>query len=437
MTRALSLRPAALQADLAAGRTTARAAIDTALARIAAAEPRLGAWVSVDAEGARAAADRQDADPAAAGPLRGLSVGVKDVIDVAGWPTRAGSETRRDAPPARADAAVVARLRAAGAIPVGKTTTTEFATMDPTATVNPWGDHHTPGGSSAGSGAAVGAGTISAALGTQTAGSLCRPAAYCGAAAIKPSHGLLPVDGLVPLAPSFDTIGVIARSVADCRIVFEAIGGPSGPAAAGPIRVGLPAGDFHAEAGPELRAELDAAAVALTDLGVEVVPIDPPFRREPIVADHRAIMAAEVFAAHGHLLRDRADALKPLIRAMMETGARLGAAEVAETRARLDAWRAAVWSALAGLDAVLTLPVPGPAPAGLATTGPAQWLIPWSALRGPLVVLPGALDRDGLPLATMLAAAPGRDGALVALAERVAPRLDRLPPDGPVTSSRA
>jgi Asp-tRNA(Asn)/Glu-tRNA(Gln) amidotransferase A subunit family amidase len=155
------------------------------------------------------------------GPLSGMAVGVKDIIDVAGLPTRNGSDACRDAPPAAHDANVVAALRNVGADIIGKTTTTEFAFTDPTACRNPYDVNRSPGGSSSGSGAAVAAGVVDIALGTQTAGSLCRPAAYCGAVGFKPSYGVLPTDGVTPLAPSFDTVGIIAGSVGVVQAAFR------------------------------------------------------------------------------------------------------------------------------------------------------------------------------------------------------------------------
>jgi len=162
-------------------------------------------------------------NPQKKGPLTGLAVGVKDIIDVAGLATQNGSEACTHAEPAKDDSVAVARLRAAGADIIGKTTTTEFAFTDPTECRNPYDISRTPGGSSSGSGAAVAAGLVDLALGTQTAGSLCRPAAYCGVVGYKPSYGVLSTSGVTPLAPSFDTVGIIAATVEIATKCFQAI----------------------------------------------------------------------------------------------------------------------------------------------------------------------------------------------------------------------
>jgi Asp-tRNA(Asn)/Glu-tRNA(Gln) amidotransferase A subunit family amidase len=183
----------------------------------------ISAWVNVDEEGMLRQAAARDAADGVRGLLEGFPIGVKDVIDVQGFATYAGSKTRATEQPVRKDAAVVARLRNAGAVIMGKTVTTEYATMDPAPTRNPYRTNHTPGGSSSGSAAAVGAAMTPLAVGTQTAGPLCRPAAYCGVVANKPSFGAVPTEGLIPLAPSFDTVGVIGRRVADVKLAGAAI----------------------------------------------------------------------------------------------------------------------------------------------------------------------------------------------------------------------
>ncbi|HWA97397.1 MAG TPA: amidase, partial [Pirellulales bacterium] len=199
--------------------------VDRCLERIERFEPRVHAWVMVDAEGARREA-RRLADELAAGnergPLHGIPIGIKDIIDVAGWPTRAGSPIRAGHVAAR-DAELVANLRRAGAIILGKTVTTEFAGFDPPPTHNPWNLKRTPGGSSSGSAAAVATGMCLAAVGTQTGGSITRPASFCGIAGCKPAHGMVSVDGVVPFAPTLDHPGPMARAVDDLRVMLEAM----------------------------------------------------------------------------------------------------------------------------------------------------------------------------------------------------------------------
>src|SRR5260370_24876639 len=189
--------------------------LTTTFDRLNATEPNLRAWQQVDYVGALAAAKAlsESPDKYPNGPLRGITLGIKDVIDVAGFPTKAGSNARAGAPSATADATVVERLRRAGCIILGKVKTTEFAFTDPCDTVNPTNPRHTPGGSSSGSAAAIAVGSAELTLGTQTVGSVCRPAAYCGVAAFKPSTGSTPAAGVTPLAPSFDTVGFFPNDI--------------------------------------------------------------------------------------------------------------------------------------------------------------------------------------------------------------------------------
>lgn len=280
--------------------------------RLAAWEPRLGAVVTLD----EAAAGTLDAGAGGgAGPLAGVATGVKDVIDVRGLPTRNGSAAWAGAAPASRDAPVVAALRAAGAAILCKTASTELAFTDPTTTLNPFDAVATPGGSSSGSGAAVGAGLLDLALGTQTAGSLCRPAAYCGAVAFKPSLGALSTEGMTPLAPSFDTIGFIAKDVAVARTAFAACAGEALAEDRTPQRIARapidPAAPMTAEA-------LDALDAAARVLAAEPAYPPPPVDLAAVVRDHRRVMLAEAAAAHGVLLDRAPDLLRPKLRAGLE-----------------------------------------------------------------------------------------------------------------------
>ncbi|MCC1494726.1 amidase [Cognatishimia sp. F0-27] len=392
-----------------------------ALARIRAGNAVLHAFASLAPLG-DADALRPD------GPLSGLRLGVKDIIDVAGLPTRNGSAACAAAPPARGDATAVAGLRAAGGWIVGKTTTTEFAFTDPTPCRNPHDLRRSPGGSSSGSGAAVGAGLLDAALGTQTAGSLCRPAAYCGAVGFKPSHGAVSTTGVTPLAPSFDTVGVIACSVAVARAVFDAMCDAPGatPPAGGPglLRSGLWQGRRRASAEPA--AALAGAGEALRLIGWQVA--DGPLEADvdAIVKAHRIVMQAEAHAAHAALLRDdRKAQLQPRFRAALEAGAGIDSSEVTEARARLAAAQRAFWDGPGAADLLLSLPVPEGAPLLDGTTGFQDWLTPWTVFGGPLLSLPWGIDGLGRPCAVMLAGAPGTDRTVLS----VGAALERAGPD--------
>src|SRR5487761_1605570 len=206
--------------EIHAGRLAPLTLVEQCLAAIERFEPQIHAWVLVDESAAREAARRAGDEIAAGryrGPLHGVPLGIKDIVDVAGWPTRAGSPLRA-AHRADHDAAVVARLRAAGAIFLGETVPTEFASFDPPPTRNPFNPLRTPGGSSSGSAAAVATGMCLGALGSQTGGSITRPASYCGVAGCKPTYGRVSLSGIVPLSFHLDHPGPIAKTVADLAV---------------------------------------------------------------------------------------------------------------------------------------------------------------------------------------------------------------------------
>jgi Asp-tRNA(Asn)/Glu-tRNA(Gln) amidotransferase A subunit family amidase len=393
--------------------------------RFARREPTIRAFVEVD-DAAWAVLDT------AVGPLAGRSLGVKDIVDARGMPTRNGSAACAGAPPAASDAAVVAALRRAGAAVVGKTTSTEFAFVDPTDTRNPHDPARTPGGSSSGSGAAVGAGVLDIGIATQTAGSLCRPAAYCGAVGFKPGYGLYPMDGVTGLSPSFDTIGVIVRDVALARACHRAIVGETGTAQLpASWSVGLAPIDPAAPMTAPVVSARDAAVAALAGAGHRPTGTTAPIDFAAIVADHRRVMLSEAARLHGHLLESAGGLLRPAFCDMLREGRGVDPADAAAALRRLHDARSAFWDAVSGFDALIACAVPAVAPprAG-GTTGYQHLLTPWTVFGGPLVVLPWGSDDDGLPLSVMLAGAPGTEAALLSMAEaleRLAPPLRRPP----------
>jgi len=282
----LSARAAAQ--EIAAGRLTAEALMTACLDRIAAREKAVGAWHFLDPAAALAAARQRDSEPPR-GPLHGIPIAVKDLIDTADMPTGYGSAIYRDHHPA-ADAACVALARAAGAVVLGKTVTTEFACFTAGKTANPHNPAHTPGGSSSGSAASVADGMVPLAFGTQTAGSVIRPAAYCGCVGYKPSFGTIPRAGVKPLADSLDTIGVMARTVDDAAfftgIITErpALRGIKMPGTA--PRFGLYRTPMWGEAEPSTIAALDRARAALERAGAWIAEIVvPPEERCRAVED--------------------------------------------------------------------------------------------------------------------------------------------------------
>jgi len=403
---------------------TARALVERCLARIDAVDDRVKAWIVVARDEALAEADACDADARAGkwrGPLHGTPFAVKDVIDVAHIPTRAGSRARADAPPAAMDATVVARLRARGAIMLGKVHTTEFAYFDPPPTRNPHDLARTPGGSSAGSAAAVASGTVPFALGTQTAGSVNRPAAFCGLGAFKPTTLALVGAGVVPFAPSFDTVGVIASTAADAAYVVEAI-------APEPLHfndnTNAPAGEvvFLSDAlldelrEPAMSAAMAAFAQRLEAAGVTTRAAPSPVPFAAVLDLHATISRYELSRVNAglldvaHLLGDK---LANDIREYQAiTDADYTAALSALFAARERFWNTLPWPAVIAVPAA-----PGPAPLGDAT-GDHRILAVMTALGAPLASIPRDPCPDtGAPLGAVLGAPPGYDGALAAALE--------------------
>lgn len=368
------------------------------------------------------ALDEPSSEGTTQGPLSRLTVGVKDIIDVAGLPTRNGSDACHDAQPAGQDAAVVAALRSAGADIIGKTTTTEFAFTDPTACRNPYDLNRSPGGSSSGSGAAVAAGVVDIALGTQTAGSLCRPAAYCGVFGFKPSYGVLPTDGVTPLAPSFDTVGIIAGSVGLVQAAFMAMVPAIYEAKHAGVKTSLCAlWDSDKVPSPDtLDAFLDASS-AMSDFAVSSTSAALSVNVDLIVAAHRVVMNFEAATAHGAMLSDtRVDILKPKFLDGLRAGVKVSPSQAADVAAILTEAKQAFWHGLKDVDVILTLPVPEGAPLIDGTTGYQDWLTPWTVFGGPLICLPWGMDRLGRPRSVMLAAHPHKDTQLLALAAQLA-----------------
>ncbi|MBX5445962.1 amidase [Sphaerobacter sp.] len=402
------------------------------LERIARLEPEIEAWATLGADEALAEAAERDraAESGQIGPLHGVPVGVKDIIDVAGMPTAAGFAPYRDRR-ADQDAHVVARLRAAGAIILGKVHTTQFAHADPAPTKNPWNAARTPGGSSAGSAAAVAAQMIPLALGTQTAGSVVRPAAYCGTVGFKPSYNWTSRDGVIPLAWSLDHVGLLARTVEDVALAYDALAGTQTDLAARrdtPPRLVLLT-EFLERAEPDVRDHLLDVAERLRAAGATVVEGALPVDLDLCLAVHRVIMQAEVAAVHAEQCARHPDDYGKFLRQEIEVGQLIPAAYLL-TAARLRRRIArAVDAALGEVDGYLLPSVSNAAPRR-NTTGDRTFQAVWSLLGTPAITLPTGLNGDGLPIGTQLVARRGQDVALLALAAWCAQMLGTIaPPD--------
>jgi Asp-tRNA(Asn)/Glu-tRNA(Gln) amidotransferase A subunit family amidase len=401
---------------------TATWSIEESLARIAELEPQLRAWTY-----------RPERLPEPAdGPLAGMPIGVKDVIDTHDMPTECGSVVHRGRRPSE-DAACVALLRRAGAVVMGKTVTTELASFAPGPTRNPHALGHTPGGSSSGSAAAVAAGMVPAALGTQTAASVVRPASFCGVVGYSATWGELPMRGITPLAPGLDTLGVLTREVAVAASVRAAlVGAPRVPARAPAVpRLAL---SVSPALEPSMRDALTAAADALADAGAEVVRPEIGAIVEELAALHLTVMGFEL-ARTLAWEDDRRDLLHPKLVAQIDEGLGIGIDEVHAARARVAELRAALEARIEGCDALLAAGANGPAPEGLESTGDPRQSRPWHVLGLPAVALPAGVDARGLPLGIQLVGRRFGDDALLALAAWAAAALPAPPVPGLVAAS--
>ena len=422
--------------DMRTGRLSSEALVTRYLARIARVEEHVQAWRVVDADRAledARALDREAAQGRLRGPLHGLPVAIKDVMDVEGLPTRCNSRALQNRAPATADAEVVAALRAAGAAVLGKTHTTEYAFFDPSPARNPHHTDHTPGGSSSGSAAAVASGSAPAATGTQTVASVNRPAAYCGIAAFKPSTGLLSTFGVTPLAPMFDTVGFFGCRVADAAALFEALCPAHAVHRGSGVRAG--AGDerltvialndpFLAQTAPAVHQAMETAADRLRDAGHDVLARDACVSFEILCDEQRRCMLYQTGRVHRSLLDLPRDQVGEKLREAIVTGTGIGDDEYRTMYRSLNAARGRLYESVADAHAVLWPAAPDTAPPGLAWTGDPRYIAPWTALGGPVVTVNVGADGSGLPIGALLAGAPGTDADFAGIARRLATALE-------------
>jgi Asp-tRNA(Asn)/Glu-tRNA(Gln) amidotransferase A subunit family amidase len=403
------------------------------LRRIDGVEPTLKAWVHLDRDAAARVAVQRDIEAREGrfmGPLHGVPVALKDIYDAAGLVTTSGAGPWAHRHPT-ADAVSVARLRAAGAVILGKVTTTPFALRDPTATGNPWNPGHTPGGSSSGSGCAVGSRMVPLALGTQTVGSVLRPAAYCGVVGFKPSHGRISTVGVTPLAWSLDHVGVLCRSVEDAALGLSVMAGhdPADPhSAAVPIEdyVGALAAPAAPRIGvlrslleraePANAAQIDALLETLRTRGahVENAPLAASF--DGIHAAGDTVARAEAAAFHRDLYARHAALYPKHIGEAVKAGLGIAAVDYIAAQGRRRAFRVEMAAIAARYDALVSPTAAGPAPKGLESTGDPFFCAPWSSAGMPSISLPTGLASDGLPFAVQLTGAPWAEARLLAAA---------------------
>jgi aspartyl-tRNA(Asn)/glutamyl-tRNA(Gln) amidotransferase subunit A len=410
------------------------ALMESTLAWIEAVEPQVQAWVTLDGAGALAAAHRRAEElrrGQICGPLHGVPFGIKDIFYTAGIRTTMGSPIFADYVPDY-DATTVARLKAAGAIIVGKTQTTEFATLDPAPTHNPWQLAHTPGGSSSGSGAAVGAYMIPGALGSQTAGSVLRPAAYCGTVGLKPTFGRISRYGVFPVSWRLDHMGILTRTVEDAALLLQVLAGHDPhdlSSAMLPVpdylqrletatapRLGVMRDFFWERATTEVQRHTEETIAHLQQAGAQVSEVQQPESFVAGLAAHRIIMQVEAAAVHAELFSRHREKYRPHIRSTIEGGLLVpGVAYVRALRVRRRLQRQ-LEPLLASVDVLLTPTTPTPAPAGLHATGDPVFQTPWTFVGLPSITVPSGLTPDGLPLGLQLVAAPFAEARLLAMA---------------------
>jgi aspartyl-tRNA(Asn)/glutamyl-tRNA(Gln) amidotransferase subunit A len=424
-----------MAADIAAGRLSPVELVERYLARIAEVDGKVQAWREIDADGARREAAVLAAEAKAGslrGPLHGIPLGVKDIIDAAGLPSRCNSRSREMIAPASADAEIVLQLRRQGMLVLGKLHTTEFAFFDPSPARNPHNIAHTPGGSSSGSGAGVASGMVPAALGTQTVASVNRPAAYCGISAFKPSTRSTVTHGIAPLAPSYDTVGFYGYTVEDAVFLYEAAASPFATRAisadlAAPLRIVVPEDPHLAAATSEVAASWRKAAADLAAAGIAVETRPSPVSFEEIFTLQRSTMFYEVGRNYRAALELPAGQIGEKFMGAIREGLAIDTGRYLAERARLDQLRTDFLAAAAPTDVYLWPAAPDTAPEGLAWTGDPRFISPWTAIGGPIVTIPVATAANGMPLGCILSGAPGMDAAMCAVARRVAAAIERRP----------
>ena len=423
-------------AGTAAGEFSAADYVRSCIDRTRQVEPLIGAFAHFDA----AALEARLADTPEPGLLTGMPVALKDIMDARGVPTEYGSAAFAGHVPTKS-AWVAVALERAGALLFGKTVTTEFAWRHPGRTRNPWQREHTPGGSSSGSAAAVACGCVPAAVGTQTLGSVIRPAAYCGVVGYKPSFGMTPRTGTFPLAASLDHIGVFARSVTDAALVAAVLTGRDGidfpdtpaPVRAWPLemtssppRLGWLRGPLWQRLSDEQKATLEASAQRLEAAGASITSVDWPAPFESMWEVARILVEAEGAAVHLAQATTQPPRVSEPTVALYERGRMIAAIDYIRAReVQQDLIRRfAVF--MSPFDALLSAPALGAAPAGLGDTGDAVCATPFTLLGAPALTLPaGTLSREGLPMGLQLSANRGQDRTLLETALWVERTLDR------------
>ncbi|MEW6641157.1 MAG: amidase [Pseudomonadota bacterium] len=393
--------------------------LEACLARIAERDPLVRALAFIDPASVRSEKPRP-------GPLHGLPIGVKDVFDTADMPTEHGSPIWKGWRP-RADAAAVSQARAAGAVVIGKTVTAEFAIRTPGPTVHPRTLKHTPGGSSSGSAAGVADGFFPLAFGTQAMGSLIKPAAYCGVVGYKPSFGMIHRGGVKLVSDTLDTVGVIARSVADCALLVGAVSGADlgdpDTRPERPPRIGICRSPFWRKAQPETQALLADVTTILARAGAHVVGRELPAEFDVAETAFAQVLNREAAQGLGWELAHARDRISPALREQLDAGLVVTAQAYVEAVTTLAQLRRLFPATLEDLDVLVTPAATGQAPAGLSSTGDSSFNWLWTALHAPTITVPAGDGPEGLPLGIQIVARRGDDRSALASAQWIATAL--------------
>jgi Asp-tRNA(Asn)/Glu-tRNA(Gln) amidotransferase A subunit family amidase len=386
MSEPWRLGVAAAARAIASGELTSRELVQSLLERIERVDRDVQAWVRLAPE-----------QTPRRGPLHGVPLGIKDIIATAGLEMNVGSPLMAGNVP-NEDAPLVRRLREAGAIVLGKTHMTEFAAMDPAPTRNPWNLAHTPGGSSSGSAAAVAACMVPGAIGTQTAGSILRPAAYCGIVGLKPTYDAVDRSGVFPCAWSMDHIGPMARSVEDVALLFRAMAGRSAQPHSGDVRIGVPDRYFF-------DGHTEAFERVVQALGRRIVRVKLPPTFEAGVHAGIVTMYSEMAAVHRERFAAHRDRYGWKLTCLLDAGAAVSAADYLRAQQVRRVAAREISELLAQVDCLLTPTTPAPAPKGLNATGDWRHNLPFSSSGHPALSVPVALSSEGLPIGVQLVAA--------------------------------
>lgn len=404
--------------EIASGRRKAETVVSDALAAIRDRDGAIHAFERLAPEESIAR------DFARGGPLAGVPIGVKDIFDTADMATEQGSPIHLGHRPV-ADAALVAMARAAGAVVMGKTVTTEFASLDPAKTENPAAPGHTPGGSSSGSAAAVAAGLVAGAFGSQTGGSVVRPASYCGVAGFKPSFRLLPTVGMKTFAWTLDTAGLFAARVKDVALFAALLTGRDlavAPLADGTgLRVGLYRSALDTRIDPEMQGAWERGAEALERTGARILDVAEPAALASAREAHRAVQGYEASRALMYEHREHAERLGPKVKAILDEGATVTPADYDIARRAARVARTAATALFESADVLLLPSAFDPAPRSLASTGDPTLNKLWTLTGNPVISVPGLTAADGRPLGLSVITRFGRDR----LALRTADLLER------------